>query len=917
MGAVRRRRVPYPPARLTGSDRTTRHAVPRQGVFGRQLRSFIWKASVADEVDAELAFHVEMRTREYIARGLDPELARAKAVGRFGDIQRVNNTCRRIGEGRERDMRRAEWIHELVQDARYALRQLARMPGFTTVAALTLAIGIGATTAIFSIVHAVVLRPLPFPEPDRLVRVYSNRRGNDGSSAAANFIAWRERSKSFSQIVPVEYRNFTLITGNTPAEQVTGARVSADFFPALGTRLVMGRPFSKDEDQPGKANVVVLNERFWRSRFNSDPAILGRVIRLNALDHVVIGVAPAGSDVMSADANVWVPIAFTAEERADSRKGYLDVFARLAQGVTMAQAQSEMTAIAKQLETELEENRENRVRLASLTEVFVGTYKSRLLILLGAVAFVLLIACVNVANLLLARGAARGKEIAIRAALGAGRGRVLRQLFTESVVLAGVGGVIGLGLAFWSVRLLKATAPDGVPRLDQAGLDWQTLAFATGATLLSSIVFGVVPALRTARPDLQGSLREGGRGSGAVTRDRVRQLLVAAEVSLSLMLLVGAGLLIRSAILLQKVEPGFVTSRVFSAWIALPPAQYESVESVRQAYDRIMTEVRAVPGVESAAGVTVIPMTGLSAQANFIPEGKGEDPSNSIAFNFRIATPGVFRTLGIPVKQGRDFDDRDVAGAPCAIIVNEAAAKKAWPNEAVIGKRIPGVRGPDGNRIMCSVVGIAGDAHDDGLREAVRPQLYFAAAQAPAVLWNAMQRSMFLLARTSSEPGAMSKQLQSAVARVDPTLPLFNIRSMDERLSGSLATGAFNTMLLTVLGAIGLLLAAVGIYGVVAYFVTQRVAEIGLRMALGATPRQVLRLVVGQGMRPVILGIVIGAVLAGIASRLLTSLVFGISTRDPVTFALVPAVLAGVALAASIIPARRATRVEPTKALQG
>jgi len=890
--------------------------MPRPGVFGRQLRSLIWKASVAEEVDAEFAFHVEMRTREYIARGLDPELARAKAIGRFGDIQKVNNTCRRIGEGRERDMRRAEWFHEFAQDARYALRQLARMPGFTAVAALTLAIGIGATTAIFSIVNAVVLRPLPYHEPERLVRVYSSRRGADGSTAAANFVRWRERARSFSHLVPVEFRNFTLVTDDRPAEQLTGARVSADFFPSLGTQLLLGRSFSKDEDEPGRANVVVLNERFWRSRFNADSSIVGRAVRLNGIEHVVIGVAPASADVMSSDASAWVPIAFTAEERADSRKGYLDVFARLAPGVSMAQAQSEMSAIAKRLETELEENRETAVRLSSLTEVFVGTYKSRLLVLLGAVAFVLLIACVNVANLLLARGAARGKEIAIRAALGAGRGRMLRQLFTESVVLGGIGGAIGLGLAFWGVRLLKAAAPDEVPRLDQAGIDFTTLAFAIGATLLSSIVFGIVPALRTARPDLQGSLREGGRGSGAVARDRVRQLLVAAEVALSLILLVGAGLLIRSGILLQQVEPGFVTSRVFSAWVALPPAQYESVESVRQAYDRIITELRAVPGVESAAGVTVLPMTGLSASASFIPEGRGDDPSNSVSFNFRIATPGVFRTLRIPIKQGRDFDDRDVVNAPCSIIVNEAAVRKAWPNESAMGKRIPGLRGPDGQRAMCSVVGIVGDAHDDGLREAVRPQIYFASAQTPAALWNAMQRSMFVIVRTTGEPGAMRKPLQAAVARVDPMLPLFNIRSMDERLSASLATSRFNTMLLTALGIIGLVLAAVGIYGVVAYFVTQRTGEIGLRMALGATPGRVVRLVVGQGMRPVVLGIVIGVALAVAASRLLASLVFGIGTTDPVTFALVPVVLGTVAFVASVVPARRATRVEPTRALQ-
>jgi len=890
--------------------------MPRQGTFGRQLRSLIWKASVADEVDAELSFHVEMRTREYIARGLDPELARAKAVGRFGDIQRVNNTCRRIGEGRERDMRRAEWVHEVVQDGRYALRQLARMPGFTTVAALTLAIGIGATTAIFSVVHAVVLRPLPFPEPERLVRIYSNRRGDDATTSAANFVAWRERAHSFSQLVPVEYRNFTLITGDRPAEQVTGERVSADFFPALRVGMVLGRPFTKDEDQVGRSNVAVLNERFWRSRFNGDSSVIGRTIRLNAIDHVIVGVAPASADALLEDANIWIPMAFTAEERADSRKGYLGVFARLAPGVSQAQAQIEMSQIAKRLETELEENKENGVRIASLTDTTVGSYRSRLFILLGAVAFVLLIACVNVANLLLARGAARGKEMAIRAALGAGRSRVLRQLFTESLVLAGVGGVIGLGLAFWGVRFLKATAPSEVPRLDQAGLDLTTVAFALGATLVSSIVFGIVPALRTARPDLQGTLREGGRGSGGSARDGVRQLLVAAEVSLSLMLLVGAGLLIRSGILLQRVEPGFVTSRVFSAWVALPPAQYESVESVRRAYDRILTEVRAVPGVQSAAAITVLPMTGLNASASFVPEGRADDPSNSISFNFRLATPGVFGTFGIPIRQGRDFDDRDIASAPCALIVNEAGARRAWPNESAIGKGIPGPRDSTGTRSMCRVVGVVGDAHDDGLREAVRPQIYFAAAQAPAAFWFAMQRSAFIVARTVGDPGAMAKPLQAAVARVDATLPLFNIRSMDERMSATLATGRFNTLLLTGLGVIGLVLAAVGIYGVVAYFVTQRTSEIGLRMALGATPGRVLRLVVGQGMRPVLLGIGVGVTLAIVASRLLASLVFGIGTRDPVTFLLVPIVLGLVALAASVVPARRATRVEPTKALQ-
>ena len=478
-------------------------------------------------------------------------------------------------------------------------------------------------------------------------------------------------------------------------------------------------------------------------------------------------------------------MAFTAEERADSRKGYLGVFARLAPGVSQAQAQTEMSQIAKRLETELEENKENGVRIASLTDTTVGSYRSRLFILLGAVAFVLLIACVNVANLLLARGAARGKEMAIRAALGAGRSRVLRQLFTgepracrrrrSDRARAGV-----LGRAFpqgdgaergAATRSGRAGPDDRGIRVRRDAREQHRIRDRAGVAHRASGSAGDACVKADAAP-------------GGSARDGVRQLLVAAEVSLSLMLLVGAGLLIRSGILLQRVEPGFVTSRVFTAWVALPPAQYESVESVRRAYDRILTEVRAVPGVQSAAAITVLPMTGLNALASFVPEGRADDPSNSISFNFRLATPGVFRTFGIPIRQGRDFDDRDIASAPCALIVNEAGARRAWPNESAIGKGIPGPRDSTGTRSMCRVVGVVGDAHDDGLREAVRPQIYFAAAQAPAAFWFAMQRSAFIVARTVGDPGAMAKPLQAAVARVDATLPLFNIRSMDERMCG-------------------------------------------------------------------------------------------------------------------------------------
>ncbi len=809
-------------------------------------------------------------------------------------------------------------------ELRYSFRQLIKSPGFTLVAVLALALGIGANAALFSVVNSVFLRPLAYKEPDRLVRLSSTNEQNNLIRVGFSYPRFQEvqqRQEVFSDLALSAGNAFTL-TGKGDPEQVIALHASAEVLPTLGLSPQLGRNFAAAEDRPGGERVVLIGHRFWQRRFNGDASAIGQALTLDGAPYTVIGVLPeAATSFPFGQIDLWVPrpaeVPYLAQSQLNNGGYFFQVLARLKPGVSLEQAREAIKVIAAGYRQSRASNVDApaTIELLPLLEDAVGEQQRSYLMLFGAVGCVLLIACANVANLLLARFAGRRKEIAARFALGASRADVIRQLVTESMLLAVIGGVFGVVLAAWALRAIVTFGAELIPRAQEIGLDPTALGFTLVVTLLTGLGIGLLPALQASGVHLLEALKEAGRGVTGGGQ-RLRSSLLVAEVSLSLMLLVGAGLLIRSGILLQRVEPGFVTSRVFSAWIALPPAQYESVESVRSAYDRIMSEVRAVPGVESAAGVTVIPMTGLSAQASFIPEGRGEDPSQSISFNFRIATPGVFRTLGIPIKQGRDFDDRDVAAAPCAIIVNETAAKKAWPNESAIGKRIPGMRRPDGERTMCSVVGIVGDAHDDGLREVVRPQLYFAAAQTNAILWNAMQRSMFLLARTTAEPETMSKQLQSAVAKVDPLLPLFNIRSMDQRLSESLASGEFNTMLLTALGVIGLLLAAVGIYGVVAYFVTQRTSEIGLRMALGATPGRVVRLVVGQGMRPVIFGIVIGGVLAGISSRLLSSLVYGIGTRDPLTFALVPIVLTAVAFAASVIPARRATRVEPTKALQ-
>jgi predicted permease len=878
------------------------------------------KKSVQREVDEELAFHVEMRVRELVARGMSPDAARADALRRFGDLAMVMTVCRRIGEGRDRDMRRAEYLDELSQDLRYALRQLRRTPAFTLIAALTLALGIGATTTIFSAVHAVVLRPLPFHESERLVRVRPTREDvpdDSRSATSGSFLAWRDQARSFERMAAAEFRNITIVEGDRPPQQAAGARVTADFFPMLGVAPALGRVFTAQDDQPGSNRVAVLSYELWRSHFNRDPGMVGRTVRLNSEDHVIIGVMPASFSVLRDGTALWLPIAFTPEQRTEERTGYLDVIARLRPGVTLAQARQEMTVVAARHAEQIPDAEGVRVgaSVVSFQEDVVGSYRQRLFILLGAVGFVLLIACGNVANLLLARGAGRRREIAIRGALGAGRGRVVRQLLTESVMLGLMGGVAGVLLAWMGASLLTAAAPENVPRLEQTRIDLVVVAFAFGITLASSLVFGLVPAFRSANADLQTSLREGGRGTGGATRDRVRQGLVVLEVALSLVLLVGAGLLIRSAILLERVEPGFDPRNMFTAWMSLPPAEYQDAPKVVRTYERVVEEVRGVPGIESAALISVLPMIGVQARGNFAIREGDADQRAGLEANVRIASPGFFSTMRIPLRAGRDFTDRDVAGAPCALIINEAAARTAWPNEPAVGQRMPGIGNAQGERPSCEIVGVVGDVRDDGLREPLRAALYWPAAQTPPVLWNAMQRSMFIVARTTGSPLGVTRTVQEAVMRVDRTVPVFSVRSMEQLMARSLAGARFNTLLLTVLGAIGLMLAAVGIYGVIAYFVSQRRQEIGVRMALGATPRRVLTLVVGQGIRPVLIGIALGSAASIAVTRVLASQLYGITATDPLTFIGVALVLALIALAASAIPARRATRVDPREAL--
>jgi predicted permease len=629
----------------------------------------------------------------------------------------------------------------------------------------------------------------------------------------------------------------------------------------------------------------------------------------------VIGVMPSNFDPSASGEELWVPIAFTPERRAEHDEHYLLVTALLKPGVSLAQAQAEMEPIARRIGELFPDAVRGGVHVASLSEVLIGDFRQRLLILLGAVGFVLLIACGNVANLLLARGAARAKEIAIRAAIGAGRGRIVRQLLTESAVLALVSAAVGLALAYGAIRVLVAAAPDGIPRLGETRIDGVVLLFALGLATLSSVVFGLVPALRAARQDLQVTLRDGGRGMGTA-RDTVRTGLIVSEVALALTLLVGAGLLIRSAMHLQSVAPGFDTTGVLTARLALPQATYGEPAHVARTFKSIVEQLRQAPGVRAAAVVSQAPMGPGGGSNGLVPEGKPLTMENTIDSRLRIITPEYLTAMRIPLKRGRLFTDRDVAGGERVMIVSEALARRAWPNEDPIGKRIACCEGAPDDPRWKTVVGVVGDVRSDGPTVEVGPEFYLPIDQIPPEAWDWIQRTMTLVVRGESAPAALTSAMRGAVRAVDPSLPLYRIATMSEALRASTAQARFNTLLLASFGAIGLLLAAAGIYSVIAYFVSMRTHEIGVRMALGATTRDIVTLMTWQGLRPVFIGVAIGAVTAFATTRLLRGSLYGVSATDPLTFAGVVVVLVAVGLVATLIPARRAMRVEPTRALQ-
>jgi putative ABC transport system permease protein len=870
----------------------------------------VWRPAVDDEVDSEFEFHLAMRRRELVAAGMTETQARQAALDRFGDLTGARRTCRAIGQRRERQMRVLQYCSELRQDVAFSVRQMLVSPGFTAVAILTLAVGIGATTAIFGALDAVVLRPLPYPSPDRLVVVRSGWREGRTPVSPRHYLHLAAHQDVFRSLAALQFTNVTLAR-EEGAERLLGARVTGQFFDVLGVPPAAGRVFGEAEDVPGREQVVVLSHGLWMRQFGGDASIVGRDITLNQRPHTVIGIMPASFALAAGREELWTPMAFTPEQKDIRDSHYLQVYARLRDGVSLEQAEQAMAVVVqRRLETWPDEGPERTMHVTALMEVLVGDYRERFLVLLAAVSLVLLIACGNVSNLLLARGASRARELALRSALGAGQGRLVRQLLTESLVLSTLSAAAGVALARWCLELLIAFSPEGVPRLEQARIDGTVLAFALVLAIAASVLFGLVPAWRASRVDVNAALKESGRGAGSRgSRDLLRSTLVAVEVALALVLLVGAGLLIRTGIELQRIAPGFDAAGVFTGRILLPAAKYRDPAALLAVSTEIETAVARMPAASSVALASALPAA-RGFNNGLLPEGRALELRNLTQSDGVIVTPGYFETMRVPVVRGRGFTEADRAGSQLVVILNQTAAERMWPGEDALGKRLTSANplGPT------TVIGLAGDVRSGGPSEPAPPTFYVPLAQMNAEGW-AWTPSLYLAVRTAADPATLGPGVRRVIAAIDPGIPLYSTLTMEERMAGTIETARFNTLLLALLGGVGLLLSMLGVYGVVSYFTAQRTSEIGLRLALGATPHDVQRLIVGQALGPVVAGVLTGSVLAIFAARLLASQLVNVQATDPLTFAGVAVGLLTVGLFAALVPARRAARLDPTRAL--
>ncbi|HSV63647.1 MAG TPA: ABC transporter permease [Chthoniobacterales bacterium] len=817
----------------------------------------------------------------------------------------------------------------MLNDIRYGIRQLIKHPAFTIIAILTLALGIGANTAIFSVVNAVLLKPLPFPAPDQLIAVgMTDTRQKDqtnlGSLSYPDFFDFRDQNRTLANIAVYRDRSAAL-TGEEGATSVHGVRASAEFFDILGIKPKIGRAFARDDEQAGGGPggfKVVISDDFWKKHFGGDPNVLGRTVTLDRRPHTVIGVMPAGFQfpIQNDATDFYVSIAEDAGTADDSQPATkqrgmhsLEAVARLKPDATIVQAQADLSTIAEALAKQYPDSNTHFGVLAKpLREEMIGDVRAALYILFGAVVCVLLIANANVANLLLARASARGKEIALRAAMGASRARIIRQLLTESILLSGLGGGLGLLLAQWGTEALIKTVPQNIPRISNIQLDASVLVFTLLVSLATGVIFGLVPAWQASHVDLNSSLKSGSRtGSAGEGKGRVRNALIMAEVALALVLLISAGLLIQSFARLGRVQPGLRTERLLTARIGLPEVAYPKNENVIAFYDQFLTRVRTIPGVESASAILPLPLSGSNMVTSFDnldhPLPEGQRPGAPV----RMIAVDYFKTMGIPVRQGRVFDERDQYTSAPVVIVNERFAQKFFPGENVIGKRIqPGFSADDNPEKIREIVGVVGNVKHLSLKNEDSPEMYLPRTQIPIHV-------MSIVVRTSvSNPNALTNSIRKELAAMDSTIPLTSVRVFEEYISRSLARPRFNTLLLSIFAGTALLLTAIGIYGVLAYSVAQRTSEIGIRIALGAGKSSIFRLIVGQAMTLVGISLVVGLAGAFAATRLLNSLLFGVGASDPGTFIGIVLLVSAVAFVAAWVPARRATRVDPIIALR-
>lgn len=872
------------------------------------------------EIVDEFSQHLTDQYEAAINRGASEEEARQAVFQELNASEFFNRELKRVERRAPANSvvpgREGKLFADLGQDLRFGLRTLIKNPGFTVVAVIALALGIGANSAIFSVVNAILLRPLPYKSPDQLVIIWENATHlgfPKDTPPPANFLDWRQQSTVFQGMAAFTERSFNL-TGLGEPERLDGRRVSANLFDVLGVKPIIGRTFVSQEDQPG-SKVVLLNESLWKRRFGGDPGVIGRAVNLNGEPYTIVGVLPHTVRLPTSGNwrdQVWVPIAFSSEEAANRGAHYLEVIARMKPGLTLSKAQAEMDTIAARLAQQYPDvNAKRGAVVTPLHEEIVGKMKAPLLILLGAVGFVLLIACANVANLLLARAAVRQKEIALRLALGANRMRLTKQLLVESVLLSLVGSAVGLGFAYFGLNVLTRFIPHDVTQADTITIDARVLLFTLAIAIVTGLIFGLAPATQASHFNLNETLKEGGRDSGAGVRGKhLRNSLVIAEVAISFLLLIGAGLLINSFMHLRNLDPGFRADHLLALNVDLSEVKYPDPQRRTMFFDEVIRRVQTLPGVQSAAIAGNLPFTYNGDSMGIAVEGIPDPPIDQWPdVIFRTVGPGYFATMGISLVRGRDFNEQDTLDAAPVVVISEKTAKHYWPNEDPIGKRLkPGATTSD--TPWRTVIGVVKDVRQNDFIAEPKMQMYFSYRQMKALVANA------LVLRTSVDPLSLATSVRNAIWAVDKDQPVANMDSMEHIVADAVARQRFSMLLLAVFAGLALVLAAVGIYGVMSYSVAQQTREIGIRIALGAQRRDVLRMTVKEGLKLVGAGLLIGLISGFVLTRVMASLLFGISATDPVTFGIICVVLLTVAALASYIPALRATTVDPMVALR-